>query len=271
MNPPQTPGQQIPVPTLPNLRDLGGWKTSDGKRVRFALLYRSTDLDKLDKAGMDDIARLDLRTIVDFRTGGERAAQPDRVPSGASLLVCDVLADSKESAPALMPKIMASPKDAGDIIGGGKVAPIFEAGYREIVSLPSALAAYRKFFTALADETRCPLLFHCTTGKDRTGWAAAVTLTLLGVSEEDVMRDYMLTNAQLLPALQPVLDQFSAAGGDPNLLKQILGVQETYLEAAFDEMRKRFGSFDAYLSDGLNIDETVQARLRTALTEEARA
>jgi protein-tyrosine phosphatase len=177
--------------------------------------------------------------------------------------------DAPDAAPAQLPKVMADARGAAAILGDGKAEAMFERGYRQIVALPSALAAYRRFFATLAAEDRRPLLFHCTTGKDRTGWAAAVTLTLLGVSAEDVMRDYILTNDQLLPALRPVVDRFVAAGGDPDLLQPVLGVRPGYLEAAFDEARQRYGSMDRYLAAGLGIDDGLRQRLRDDLTEEA--
>lgn len=163
------PGVQIPIATLPNLRDLGGWPTLDGRRVRRGLVFRSTDLDRLDPAGLDAVGKLGLRTVVDLRTAAERQAAPDRVPTGATLVVCDVLGDAPGAAPAQLPKVMADPRDAGRILGGGKAAALFERGYRDIVSLASARAAYQSLFSILATEGKRPLLFHCTTGKDRLG------------------------------------------------------------------------------------------------------
>jgi len=263
------PGAQIRIDTLPNLRDLGGWSAGGGRRVRGGLIFRSTDLDRLDARGIELVGALCLRTVVDLRTATERQAAPDRVPPDATPVVCDVLSDAPDAAPAQLRKVMADPRNAGAILGDGKAEAMFEQGYRQIVRLPSALAAYRRFFATLATEDRRPLLFHCTTGKDRTGWAAAVTLTLLGVSADDVMRDYILTNDQLLPALRPVVDRFAAAGGNPNLLQPVLGVLPEYLEAAFDEARHRYGSMDGYLAVGLGIDDGLRQRLRDDLTEEA--
>ena len=155
------------------------------------------------------------------------------------------------------------------MLGDGKAAALFEMGYREIVSLPSALSSYRTFFETVAQDARRPALFHCTTGKDRTGWAAASTLLFLGVSREDVLHDYLLTNRDLLPALQPVYERFRAAGGDPHLLDPVLGVDEAYLKVALNEMETRFGSIEGYFTDGLRIDETTQRRLKEALIEPA--
>ena len=263
------PGAQIVIAGLPNLRDLGGWTTADGRRVTAGRVFRSTALDRLDDQGLHAVAGLGVRTVVDLRTETERKTMPDRLPGDVAGVICDVLGDAPDAAPAQLPRIMADPKSAAQTLGGGQAEAMFERGYRELVSLPSALDAYRRFFATLADTTRRPLLFHCTTGKDRTGWAAAVLLTVLGVSREDVTRDYLLTNRQLLPALQPVVDRFAAAGGDPALLRPILGVRQDYLDAAFDEARSRFGSMDDYLADGLRLNDQMRLQLRSVLTDVA--
>lgn len=259
---------QIAIAGLPNLRDLGGWSVGNGRRVACGQMFRSTDLDQLDSAGLDAVGRLHIRTVIDFRTEAERIAKPDRAPSGAMEIVCDVLGDAPNAAPAQLPRVLADPSHASELLGNGKAVALFERGYRDLVGLPSALAAYRQFFATLAVDERRPILFHCTTGKDRTGWAAAVTLTLLGVSREDILQDYMLTNDQLLPALSPIFNQFKAAGGDPALLEPVFGVRQNYLEAAFNEARQRYGSIDGYLSDGLGIDNELRRRLQDGLTEE---
>lgn len=261
----ELPGALIWIAGLPNLRDIGGWAAHSG-RVRMGLLYRSVDLSRLGSEGLDAFADLGIRTVYDLRTGPERAAGPDRVPEGTQHVVADVLADAADAAPAQLVALLSDPDRAAAELGGGKAAAMFQHGYREIVSLPSALAAYRQLYTTLAQPENRPALIHCTTGKDRTGWGAAALLMLLGVSDEDVMRDYLLTNDGLLPALQPVFDQFRAAGGDPELLKPILGVQQRYLQAALEEMRARFGSIEGYFRDGLGIDADVQQTLRAAFT-----
>jgi protein-tyrosine phosphatase len=163
--------------------------------------------------------------------------------------------------------VLGDPKAAEAMLGGGKAVALFEESYRELVSLPSALAGYRQFFLAIAGEAHTPAVFHCTTGKDRTGWAAASALLLLGVSTDDVFADYLLTNDQLLPALQPVLDQFRSIGGDPELLMPVVGVQKEYLEAALDEMHKRYKTIDGYFSQGLGLDAATVGKLRAKLTE----
>jgi protein-tyrosine phosphatase len=260
------PGASLGLSTLPNLRDLGGWPAGDG-RVRRGVLYRSTELHELAGPDVAALDALGLRTIYDLRTAAERADRPDRAPAGARDLPLDVLADMSGAAPAQLPALLSDPAAAGELLGGDRTVALFGGAYRDIVRLPSALAAYRAMWSDLAAQDSAPALFHCTTGKDRTGWAAASILLFLGVPEEDVRRDYLLTNDQLLPALQPLIDRFAAAGGDPALLEPVLGVRAEYLDTALDEMRTRFGDVAGYFTDGLGLGADTQDRLRAALLD----
>ena len=258
------PGRRINIPSLPNLRDIGGYATTTGGRVRTQQLYRSTDLNHLQGEDLVAFADLGISAVFDMRTAAEREAEPDVVPEGTEQIVCDVLKDSQSAAPAQLHKVLSDPALAEQMLGGGKAVQMFERGYREIVSLPSALSAYREFFTSIAQDAHRPALFHCTTGKDRTGWAAAATLLLLGVSEEDVLYDYV-DNRDLLPALKPMMERFRAAGGDPRLLEPVLGVDADYLRTALDEMTQKFGSIEGYFEEGLGIDSDEQQALRDTL------
>lgn len=263
------PGARITTQSVPNLRDLGGWPTQNGGRVRSGLLYRGIELNDLQAEDLNVFANLGIRSVYDFRTGSERENQPDSDLPGVEYIVVDVLKDATGAAPAQLMKVLSDPKAAAEMLGGGKAVALFVGAYRQIVSLPSALAGYHHFFMDLLSEAHRPAYFHCTTGKDRTGWAAAALLTLLGVPDDLVMEEYLLTNVQLLPALQPMFDHFQSLGGDPDLLRPILGVQREYLDAAFDEMRRHFGTIEGYFTDGLGLDQSVQDALRQTFVERA--
>jgi protein-tyrosine phosphatase len=237
--------------------------------VRRGLLYRSNELSRLNEDGLAALARLGLRAVYDLRTQAERTAQPDRVPAGAEHIVVDVLADAPDAAPAQLHKALADPDHGQKLLGGGKAVALFEHANRELVSLPSAVAGYQRLFSDLLRAEHRPALFHCTTGKDRAGWAAAALLMLLGVPDDQVMQEYLLTNTRLVPALGPVFDRFRAQGGDPSLLLDILGVRKEYLAAALDEMRTRFSTIERYFSQGLGIDAGSQQTLRATFVERA--
>jgi protein-tyrosine phosphatase len=263
------PGQSIPIASVPNMRDLGGWPTRDGKSVRWGLVYRSTDLTHLAGDDMAAFAALGIKTVYDLRTPVECKGQPDKLPPGTGYVTLNVLRDSKTSAPAQLYNVIDDPKNAEAMLGDGKGVALFEAGYREVATLPSGFEGYHHLFADLGTAEHRPALFHCTTGKDRTGWAAASLLMLLGVPDDLVMKEYMLTNKELLPSEQPLLDHFRSLGGDPDLLAPVVGVSPQYLEAATDEVLGRFGTIEGYFTEGLKIDKSGQDALRAALLEDA--
>jgi protein-tyrosine phosphatase len=257
-----TAGQSLGIASVPNLRDLGGYTTSDGATVARGLVYRSNQLSGISPGDMEKLAALELRTAFDLRTAEEREARPEELPPDAGYVVLDVLADSPQAGPAQLERLMQNPEEANAALGGGKVEAGFRQSYREFVSLPSARSEFSKLFLALGDEEQLPALFHCTTGKDRTGWAAASLLSLLGVPRDIVIEDYLRSNDYILPAYQEAIDAFVAAGGDPAIIGAILGVKKEYLDAAFDEMQMQYGTIERYFSEGLGIDAAHQQALR---------
>jgi protein-tyrosine phosphatase len=264
------PGEAIVLATLPNLRDAGGWPTADGRRVRTGVLFRSTALDRLDDADAAAVTALGIRCVVDFRTSLERESQPDRVLEGVRGLIEDVLADSSVAAPAQMQAFFRDPAQALAFLESGRGDQAMRSAYREFITLPSARRGLSTFYRLLLDEAELPVLYHCTTGKDRTGWATAALLTLLGVSEHDVYREYLLTNEQLLPALEPLFRRFEAHGAPRELLVPVLGVDRSYLDTAFATMRAEFDTIERYFALALGISGAEQEQLRERLLEQPR-
>lgn len=245
--------RRVPLRSAPNLRDLGGLATAEGP-VRTGTVYRSATLARLQGDDVPAFAGLGIATVYDLRTVAERAASPDQLPAGVKILGLDVLADSTADVAASVGQLVTDPAGLAATLGEGRAEALMQESYRNIVSLPSALAAYRSFYLDLIDPARTgAALFHCTTGKDRTGWAAASLLLLLGVTEDDVHADYLETNTDLLPALQPILDAAAAKGVDTALLLPVLGVRSEYLDAALEEARAHFGSIEGYAREGLGL------------------
>ncbi|MBC9954701.1 tyrosine-protein phosphatase [Leucobacter sp. cx-42] len=251
----QLSSRTVALATAPNMRTLGGLEVSGG-RIREGLIFRSATLAHLSETDGLAFAELGIKLVFDLRTKGECAAQPDRLPAGIDLVNLDVLADSPVDLAASMAMLDKDPAATNAMLAGGKAVSMLEHSYCDIVSQPSARWAYRTFFETLSEPGETlPALFHCTTGKDRTGWAAAALLLLLGADDETVRADYLQTNVDLLPALTPLLDKASAAGIDPDLLLPVLSVQESFLDAALGEVEKRFGSMQGYFTEGLGLSE----------------
>jgi protein-tyrosine phosphatase len=148
------------------------------------------------------------------------------------------------------------------------MAGLLVAGNRAFVTQFGDI--YSAFLRDLADDENLPALFHCTAGKDRAGFAAALTLLALGVSRETVMDDYLLTNALSEGATDRILLTLRVASlfrTSPEDARPLFEARREYLQAAFDTIDDTYGSTAAYFSDGLGIDAPTLERLRANLLE----
>ncbi|MFM9369804.1 tyrosine-protein phosphatase [Streptomyces sp. Da 82-17] len=228
-----------------NFRDLSG----EVPGINSGVLYRSNKLNKLSDADLRKLTELGVRTDVDLRTLSERTQEPDRLPEGVRYEVADVLVTPVTSEPP-------ASADAAE-------AWMIET-YRDFIRKDSANAAYRKLFLEAAKSgDGNALVYHCTAGKDRTGWGSAILLLAAGVSKDAVERDYLASNDRLAEDNAKILAPLPA--DQQEALKPILDVRPQYLAAAFDEMNKKYGSFDAYLHEGLKLTDADIDRLKSAL------
>lgn len=232
--------RSLHLASAPNFRDLGGYRTSDGHWVRMGLLYRSDQLDKLSDADRAELARLGIRTVVDLRTDAERAGGPDRLPAGSSPVVADVLGGT--DTPTDMAQLLTRPGDP---------AATMRDLERAMVEAPSAQAAYRSLLTEVRRPDRLPLVFHCTAGKDRTGWAAATVLTALGVPAEQVLDDYLDSNRYALAKYAPMLAELPLS--EAVKAHALLEVRPDYLRTGLDEVTARYGSMEDYTAKVLGV------------------
>ena len=247
----------LPLEGGRNFRDLGGYRTADGRHVKWGLLYRSGSMGTLTEGDKAYLDRLGIRAICDFRTTPERQDDPNLWAKTAAI---PVLSRDYDMSGGDLRQIFAS----GATPEKARAAMI--ATYR---SLPYEQAdAYRDMFAQLL-KGDVPLAFNCSAGKDRTGVAAALILTALGVPRETVFADYGLTNRYLPEALKR-----SGAAKDPalsripaELLQPVLAADPAYLQTAFDAIAARNGSVEAYLKDVLGIGPAETASLRRQLLD----
>lgn len=263
---PTSATEPLTLPSIPNLRDVGGRTTRSGGRVRTGLLYRSSGLDALADTDVDAIARLGIRTVYDLRMAREQAAAPDRLPMGTRHLPVDVLAGWTDGGPSQLFAWLEDPRTARVGLGAGGAEALWVEQYRAFVRRPSARAAYGMLFRDLAVEANRPALMHCATGKDRTGWAAAAFQLLLDVPDDAVMDDFLESRQHLGPLVETFLAAVTRRGGDPELFRPILDVRPSYLAAALDEVREAYGTIERYFGDGLRVDEAARRALQAAFT-----
>ena len=265
-----------------NLRDLGGLATIDGQRVRAGRLFRSGHLSELDRAEAAILGGLGLRTIIDLRRPSEVADFPTPDLDGVDHLWMSVSPEDSEFAVAAnllfgnQPEQVDTAEDSGfavatNLLFGNQlnqvdIATMLEGYFRNTVT--NRLDGYRPVFEAATDPDRQPLLFHCMGGKDRTGFVAGVLLRLLGVGQEEVMADYLLTNEILGDRMARRADQArqriaQRSGVEPDQvderhlegIRAMLYTRPSFLQASFDAVTDKFGTWETFRRDGLGIDD----------------
>jgi protein-tyrosine phosphatase len=252
---PGEPGARLPIEGTLNFRELGGYRTTVGQVVRHGQVFRSDHLNDLTDASRAAISALGIRTVVDLRFPAERASKPSRLPEG--LRVVQTHPDGMEAADhsGFIERIMR---------GEVKDYTVADSNddYRRMVN--DGLGLVVDTLSVIADPASGPVLFHCMAGKDRTGLAAAFTLRLLGVDDDTIRRDYLLTNpyrsAIRIEQMRPIV---AAAGSTVERVKAMFVANPESLDAAFDEVDRNGGTEQFLFDRGLNRD--VPNELRASL------
>jgi len=247
-----------------NFRDLGGYATTDGKTVRWGVLYRSDSLHSLTNADLKHLIELGLYRVIDFRADFERESEPDRLPANSNLQVVElpIFDDNSQLGQELRQRIMD-----GNLDGIDAEALLTDANIQFATSFTPQ---YIAFVQEVLEAEGRPVLFHCTAGKDRTGFAAAILLRILGVPQDVVMQDYMLSKSYALEARSRDIFILRLTRGEAaaKIVEGLSGVEMVYLQAAFDALEAEYGSFDAYVRQGLGLRDADITALRAALLED---
>lgn len=255
--------RKLPFENAHNFRDLGGYKTTDGKTVKWGLIYRS---DKLSDLSSDDefyLDRLGLTRIVDFRSIKERESAPDRIAPASSIAIQQV--PIKVTGADF--DLIKSKIESGDLQENELSALLVQAN-RELVEQYTLI--YRAWIQSILADNGLPMVFHCTAGKDRTGFAAAIVLLAVGVPKETVMADYLATNAYTADQIDKTVNVVKWASlfqADAEALRPILGVEERYLNEAFLAIEEHYGSIENYLEAGLGLTPEKREQLKAILLE----
>jgi protein-tyrosine phosphatase len=226
-------GSLLPIEGVYNIRDMGGYRTGDGKTVRWDLVIRAGELNKMSPGGVTYLEELGIKTVVDFRVAAEKDAAPS-VPIGS------------------VQRTYYFPIETGSWADSSILIQTLEQNEQFLVVgnrffVESCQEQYRDFFRLLQDEQNLPLLFHCTAGKDRTGFASAMFLAALGVDRETIVADYLLSGDYLKEKHADFISQFPNAA-------PVVGTRREYITAAFETIDRLYGGTDKYLTNQLGVD-----------------
>ncbi|GFH41600.1 aldo/keto reductase [Lactococcus hodotermopsidis] len=249
--------------TLVNFRDLGAYQTVDGRKIKPAKLLRSgqpVGLAENDKEKL--VQDYQLRQIIDFRSSSEIAKKPVDSMNQVNYHNIDLMKDVETGNSSL-----------GDLMRNGTVDEVDEAMltvYGELVMNESAQKGYADFLAKIVAQETGAVLFHCFAGKDRTGVGSALVLSLLGVSYDDMMRDYLLTNVLRQADNAKMVAEAKAEGKNAEQLRaleRIMSVDEMYIKETFTKIRDNFGTVQEFASQALDFNLNRQNDLKALLLQ----
>jgi protein-tyrosine phosphatase len=244
-----SPARHLNLAGASNFRDLGGYPGKNGRPVRWRQIFRSNHLGHLTASDVEVLRSLGVKSAFDFRGTEERA-----------VAICGLSEIAVHSLP-IEPTVVAALRARGANGAGLSSADALEVmrdSYRNYVRHNSG--SFRALFAHLLGD-RAPLVIHCTAGKDRTGFACALILHALGVPDEVISEDYLLTNR--FYRRDP-----SASSDLPDDVRQVLGsVEASFLASAFDTISADYGNLDRYFTDVLGVGTPQRAELEARYLE----
>lgn len=251
----------IPLQGVENFRDYGDYAAGIG-RLKRGVLFRAAHQAEATDEDLAVLAGLNLATIVDLRRPNERERAPSRRWEGfaAQVIDNDVGQEGEDPWHAFLRE--------SDLTEGSLRAYMHQY-YERAPFKPRHLDLFTRYFQAVA-AGRGPVLIHCAAGKDRTGILAALTHHVAGVSDDDVIDDYLLTNDPTRferrgPRFAEVLREITGRSATEAAMRVAFGVEAGYLAAALAAMRAQFGSIDGYLETAVGLDAATRDAVRAQI------
>jgi len=239
-----------------NFRDVGGYRTADGRGVKWGVFYRSGSLAWLTPKGISDFDKLNVTSIIDLRTTEERHRDPNNWQAASSH---GYWSRDYSMGAGTLPASFGDPSKMT-----GEAARAMMAGsYRNIAQ--QQVPSYRELFARLTGPARGPVVVNCSAGKDRTGVATALVLTALGVPYDTIKQDYLLSNgAYGMDSLKRDLSSPMAALA-PDAAAALAGVDGSYIDATFSALRAQYGSVENFMRQELGVGPRQIALLKARM------
>lgn len=268
----------LPVSGMNNFRDMGGYKANDGKRVKWGVLYRSDHIHNATEEGLEYLRKLNLKTIIDYRSANEVSKYPNPVihtavksfqldPSAHVAELAAQFQSSKEDEDInLINKIIEQQK-SGQLVDRSEVV---YSQYRTFVEGNESKAAFSKMLKILADPNSPASVQHCRGGKDRTGYGSMLLLGILGVSKEDLIQDYLITGKNREERNRVKMKGYRKLTTDEKVLEHLYSFIDTksdFIEASINSILDIYGSIEQYAISELNLDKEIIDRLRKMYLE----
>ncbi len=251
-----------------NFRDLGGYQAADGRTIKWRQLLRTGSLATLTDDDLTTLSQIPVTQDIDLRGQAEVRQMPDRVPETATYYHLPVFDEDETDASHSNEEIAKRMQEEGN--GYRHMLTV----YSRMATIPSAKRAFRQLFDRLLENQDGATIFHCTAGKDRTGMAAFLILSALGVSRETIQKDYLLTNQVTkdfregwLAQMRKDLPQTPATDTLINNRRDLASVNIDYLNTAIATIEDHYGDVQHYLTDYLELTDDQLRQLRDRYLE----
>jgi protein-tyrosine phosphatase len=244
----------LPIEGTPNFRDLGGLMTKDDRMVSWGKIYRSSNLADLSSRDLAYIQNLGLKSVADLRYTSEIEKDPDVLPIGVGYYHFPIGGKEGLFYQQLKRKVLKE----------GLRRKEAKVEFVKVMSMfaDSAAHDFKPVMDLLikGDETT-PLVYHCSGGKDRTGYMSMVILAALGVEKETIRDEYLMSNFYRYKKNKSIARKGRLIGIDPETLEYILVVQAEYFDAVFDVIENKYGGIDNYLLEKYDITPEIRQQL----------
>jgi len=269
----------LPLKGAINVRDMGGYQTKDGKRVKWGLLFRGDQLSKLEESDIALLERIGVKTIIDYRSDHERTINPNKK---LNTLVQDVHCDPHSSFSEAAAQAVDLASENVNLVNElieGKVEAKYVNGlglkvvksYEQLVDSEKSRVAYKKVLETYANPNLMPSIQHCRGGKDRTGFGSMLLLMLLKVRDEDIVRDYVMTGVIREERNNFKLSQYKELTDNQDYLDYLMSMIETraqYIEASMRKINDVYGGIECYVKEVLGIRDSQINTIRESYLEE---
>ncbi|UTX07156.1 tyrosine-protein phosphatase [Bacillus altitudinis] len=245
---------------LANFREVGGLQTTDQMVIKQGMIYRSADLSRLTKQDILTFSTLGIQTICDLRTSSERKSHPPKIMEHDKIVHIPMQPDSMMPSKWTMFRML---------IAEGKslsFTPIMKEVYQSMLN--ERKKEIQQLFTLLSDEKNYPLMLHCTSGKDRTGFLSALIQLAAGVPVHTVLSEYMRSNEgvkMLVKRQERFVRMMSLYRVSKEQIQPLLGVQQDYLEDVLNEMMDTYGNAERYLLEACGVPKAQLLKVKNIL------
>lgn len=251
--------RRLPLQETVNTRDLGGYETAEGRRIKWGIVFRSDHLARLSEDDIAFLQQMKIQSVCDFRTSVEVQTRPDRFPADGYGTYTHLPVNHLKFEPGLLFEKLKN----GD---ASWLTPSFLIeGYH--LNLDQFATTWGEVFRQLAEPKSLPLLFHCTGGKDRAGTFAALLLLALGVPEETVIYDYDLSNTYIADVVNQIYAQFNIDADYREKIAPYFSAPQYCIEALLSHLHDKYGSPIKYLTSRAGVSEQVLQAIKYQLLE----